>query len=62
MAFARLLDAHPALQNGQIQVEIVSHGTLDPLVPYPAQATTAGEWNRVARRNNRVVASLSPAE
>ena len=62
MAFARLLDAHPALQNGLIRVEVVSHGTQDPLEPYPAQAMTAGEWNRVARRNNRVLASLPVGE
>jgi 2-keto-3-deoxy-galactonokinase len=40
----------------------VAHGSAQPVVPYPAllAGLTAGEWNAVARQNNRVNITLLP--
>jgi len=61
-AFARYLAAQAA-GRGNVRIEIVSHGTAQPALDYPDYATTqtAGEWNAVALRNNRVHISLIPA-
>ena len=61
-AFARYLVTQAASRSG-IKIEIVSRGTEQPLVEYPDYATTqtAGEWNAVAQRNNRVQIFLIPA-
>ena len=50
--------ADPALR-----IEVVPHGSAQPAVPYPAllAGLTAGEWNAVARQNNRVNITLLPA-
>jgi hypothetical protein len=41
---------------GPIRVELAPAGNLRPRKPYPLPdaTTTAGEWNAVARANNRV--------
>jgi hypothetical protein len=55
VAFANFLAARaegaPALR-----IEVDARGNGSPLVPYPLPlaGSTAGEWNRVARQNNRV--------
>ena len=61
VGFARFL-ASPLLQ-GDIRVEIVPHGKERPLFAYPNiyALQTAGEWNRIARRNQRVEVTLLPA-
>lgn len=61
-AFARYLVTQAASRSG-IKIEIVSRGTEQPLVEYPDYATTqtAGEWNAIAQRNNRVQIFLIPA-
>ena len=58
-AFARFI----ALQaGGQVQLVTVSHGVSRPLAPYPepANVQTAGDWNQVARLNQRVEIALLP--
>jgi hypothetical protein len=44
-------------------VDVVAHGRSGSVrrYPYPANLQTAGEWNQVAVRNNRVEFSLLPA-
>jgi CheY-like chemotaxis protein len=60
-AFARFLAEHGRVAR-DIRVMVVSHGADRPLVPYPDPAglRTAGEWNRVARLNQRVEIVLVP--
>ena len=55
VAFANYL-VRLAAAGGPIRVEIDSLGNAEPLVPYPVitDNLTAGEWNRVARQNQRV--------
>ncbi len=45
-----------------VRIEIVPHGNAAPRVPYPAdpQGLTAGEWNAIARENQRVSVTLWP--
>jgi CheY-like chemotaxis protein len=45
-----------------IRVQVEPHGSGAPLVAYPAlaQGITAGEWNRIARQNNRVTFRIIP--
>lgn len=59
-AFTRYLAER---RNAAIGVTVVSHGSSRPLAPYPEASVprTAGEWNRVARRNQRVEIVLIPA-
>lgn len=50
----------PAIRDGRISLKVVSNGMSTPSVEYPVGATqtTAGEWNRVALRNNRIVVQI----
>jgi len=60
-AFARYLaERRPA---NRVQITVVSHGASRPLAAYPdlASIQTAGDWNRVARVNQRVEVKLLPA-
>ena len=61
VAFANYL-AELALSGGPIRVELDPLGNAQPLVTYPVQGDglTAGEWNRVARQNQRVEVRLIP--
>ncbi len=45
-----------------IELQIVSRGTSEPAVPYPVytQGLTAGEWNEIAARNQRVEVRVVP--
>ncbi|HJX17223.1 MAG TPA: response regulator [Acidiferrobacterales bacterium] len=59
-AFARYLaERRPG---NPIQITLVPHGATRPLAPYPdvASVQTAGDWNRIARLNQRVEIVLSP--
>ena len=60
VGFARFL-ASPLVQ-GNVRIEIVPHGKDRPLFAYPNiyAVQTAGEWNRIARRNQRVEVTLLP--
>jgi hypothetical protein len=60
VAFANFLGTRPG--DAAVRIEIVSHGNSSPTVPYPPgpQGLTAGDWNVVARQNNRVNVTLLP--
>lgn len=47
-----------------VRVEVVSYGNERPLVRYPNVSTlrTAGEWNNIAARNQRVQIAIVPSE
>jgi CheY-like chemotaxis protein len=62
--FAAFLESSPFLQNPGIEVRLEARDRLDSDVPYgyPAAINTAGEWNTIAERNNRVVFRLMPAD
>lgn len=60
-AFARYLaERRPG---NPIQITVVSHGTNRPQADYPdlASIQTAGDWNQIARLNQRVEITLLPA-
>ena len=59
--FARLLAE--AAPGDKIQIEVVSSGKSRPLAPYPDRVMiqTAGEWNQIARLNNRIEIAILPA-
>lgn len=63
LAFANFLSSSPLLRSGKIRVELVPHGEDNPRYEYPfyAPSTTAGQWNAIAQRNNRVEVSIIPA-
>jgi CheY-like chemotaxis protein len=60
VAFASFLTSRAS--DPAIRIEIAPHGNTMPAVPYPPgpQGLTAGEWNQVARQNNRVTVTLLP--
>ena len=60
VAFANYL-AELAVSGGPIRVQVEPFGNSRPLVPYPVATAdmTAGEWNRVARQNQRVEVRLA---
>lgn len=60
IAFASFLTSRAPYK--AIRIEIAPHGNSSPAVPYPPtpQGLTAGEWNQVARQNNRVTIRLLP--
>lgn len=64
LSFANFLSSSPLVNDGPVQVDVVAHGRSDSLRrhPYPASIETAGEWNAIARRNNRVQFTLLPDE
>jgi CheY-like chemotaxis protein len=62
LAFANLVASSPWLQDGAITLEIIALQRSEPLVAYPPreETTKAGEWNRAAAANNRVIIRLVP--
>ncbi|MGB5738117.1 MAG: response regulator [Woeseia sp.] len=58
--FEVFLETSPLLTDTDIELELVTHDRAEsyPRVPYPADAMTAGEWNRIAAQNNRLEYSL----
>ncbi|HIP53441.1 MAG TPA: response regulator [Chromatiales bacterium] len=62
IGFSNYLATAPALADGKITVEINSAGISRPITPYPSVSTavTAGEWNRIAERNQRIEIKLIP--
>jgi len=62
VAFANFVNAANDQSGGRIQYDIVSLGSSDPLIDYPATTAglAAGEWNEIAASNNRVEVSLFP--
>lgn len=64
VGFANFLASSPLVNEGDISVQLVVHGTRDSVrrYPFPPSIRTAGEWNRIAELNNRVEFTLIPAE
>lgn len=64
VGFANFLASSPLVNEGNVDVELVAHGTRDSVrrYPFPPSIRTAGEWNRIAELNNRVEFTLIPAE
>jgi CheY-like chemotaxis protein len=60
LAFANFLSSRASA--APIHVRVEPHGSSAPLIPYPAQSqgVTAGEWNKIARQNNRVNVRIVP--
>jgi hypothetical protein len=60
--FSNFLMTTPEIQQGgRIRVELESAGTNEPMVEYPPlSGSKAGDWNRVAGMNNRVVYTIIP--
>lgn len=61
-AFREFLLNSPLLNNGAMQMEIVSKGDSEPLYDYPLRAdrVTAGDWNVLALQNNRISVKIIP--
>jgi CheY-like chemotaxis protein len=63
LAFANLVSTTRQETNGRLNVEVVSAGRR-PVAAYPKipppEKFSAGEWNRIAERNNRVEFVLEP--
>ena len=63
LAFANLVSTTRTETDGRLNVEVVFAGR-KPLSTYPAQPpsekVSAGEWNRIAERNNRVEFAFEP--
>lgn len=61
VGFMNYLQSAPILTGGDIQLEMTSQGYADPRFSYPANtsATSAGDWNAVAQKNNRIAVSFS---
>jgi len=61
-AFTQFLANAPMLSRTGIDLTVLTHSRRDSQrrYPYPTAVSTAGEWNRVAARNNRVETSLLP--
>lgn len=63
LAFANLVSS-VRQDGGSLEIEVQHHGR-EPAVPYPAGEQlgrlTAGEWNKIAARNNRVEFAAVPA-
>lgn len=62
VAFANFVDVAEEQTGGAIRFDIVSYGNAAAQSEYPASAAgiTAGEWNAIAARNNRVEIELRP--
>ena len=62
VAFANFVNTANDDSGGRVQYDIVSLGSSDPLIDYPATTAglDAGAWNEIAASNNRVEVSLFP--
>lgn len=58
--FAEFIRSSPMVNHSGIVVELVAHDRAHSMnqVAFPADANTAGQWNRIAERNNRLEFSL----
>ena len=64
LGFANFLASSPLLADGAIEVRVRARDPRDSVrrYPFPASIRTAGEWNEVARLNQRVEFNLIPAQ
>jgi CheY-like chemotaxis protein len=60
VSFANYLNVELARGGGDVEIFLFNSGFNDPFVTYPSayEVKTAGEWNRVARSNQRLRISL----
>ena len=60
--FADFLNSSPLTNNSGMNVELVANDRFNSTrrYPFPASIITAGEWNEIAQRNNRVEIELLP--
>jgi len=60
VGFANFLATSPLVNGSGIDVQVVAHSRLDSprRFEFPSSLQTAGEWNRIAERNNRIEFSL----
>jgi CheY-like chemotaxis protein len=63
-AFADFVLGLKLINDADIRIEILARGDDEPFYPYPAdiEGVTAGDWNVVALRNNRVNVGIIQAE
>jgi CheY-like chemotaxis protein len=63
-AFAGMMSTSPLVTASGIEVELVAHDRDHSLrqVPFPPDTSRAGDWNRIAERNNRVEYTLIPTD
>jgi hypothetical protein len=63
VGFANFISGSPLVNDLGIEIEVAALGREDSIrrFPYPPTVETAGEWNAIAARNNRVEFSLLPA-
>ncbi len=61
VGFLNYLHSAPILSEGSIEVELSSQGYAVPRYTYPpvTGAVSAGEWNAIAQKNNRIAVSFS---
>ena len=61
VGFLNYLESAPILAEGDIEVELASQGYSVPRFSYPpvSSGVSAGEWNSVAQRNNRIAVSFA---
>ena len=64
LAFANLAGTVRQQSRGAIRVQLTNGAADSTAVPYPASTDklTAGEWNRAAAANNRIVIQMKPAD
>lgn len=64
LAFANLAGTVRQQSNGAIRVQLTNGAADSAAMPYPASTDklTAGEWNRAAAANNRIVIQMKPAD
>lgn len=58
--FAEFIKNSPMVNHSGIVVELIAHDRAHSMnqMPFPADTNTAGQWNRIAERNNRLEFSL----
>lgn len=61
IGFANYINSLSAQRDALIEVEVEADDTEQPLVPYPEPyaVKSAGEWNSIARQNQRILVELS---
>jgi CheY-like chemotaxis protein len=64
VSFANYLNVELTRSGGDVEILLYSSGYTDPFVPYPAsyEVKTAGQWNRIARLNQRIRVAIYRSE
>jgi len=61
-SFMNFLNTSPVVENGNLKIDIRSHGVYSPSFEYPtfSEAISSEDWNAIAAANNRLTVSLQP--